>query len=109
MEFQHQNLAQGRWKTLSLAEQLGNVGSEYGRALNWKKKNNGIYFQKAFERMLELLDMTIADTRWHNHRLRELTRLREVVCEELTEDSESKINLNKYFMQFAVLAAMDKS
>jgi hypothetical protein len=27
----HRELAAGRWQTLSLAEQLGNVGSEVGR------------------------------------------------------------------------------
>lgn len=37
-KFSHQNLADGRWFTLTLAQQLGNAGSEVGRALNWQKK-----------------------------------------------------------------------
>lgn len=30
-QFLHQNLARGRWFELSLAQQLGNIGSEVGR------------------------------------------------------------------------------
>lgn len=107
MTIQHQNLANGEWLRLSLAEQLGNVGSEYGRALNWKLKNQPQYFQKAFERMLELLDLTINDIRWQKTGIKELCRLREVACAELLDDKELSGNpesLNKYFLHFAVLA-----
>ena len=31
-QFLHQNLARGRWFELSLVQQLGNIGSEVGRA-----------------------------------------------------------------------------
>lgn len=89
---------------MSLAEQLGNVGSEYERALKWKTKGNREYFEKAFYRMLELLDLTISDKRWQNYRLKELTRLRESVCEELLGNNDSGNNLKKYFLQFAILA-----
>jgi hypothetical protein len=93
-----------KWHKLSLEEQLGNVGSEFGRALNWKQKNQLTYFQKAFDRMLELLDLTIADPRWQNHRLKELCRLRENACLELSEKPQNPEGLNKYFLQFATLA-----
>lgn len=106
MDIQHQSLASGRWQEMSLAEQLANVGSEFGRAVNWRLKNQPNFFEKAFVRMLELLDLTIADQRWHNHRLQELTRLREEVCRELTvEIGNSKTDdLQKYFLQFGILA-----
>ena len=38
------------------------------------------YARRAFERALELLDLTIADVK-HRSRLRELTRLREVLAD----------------------------
>ena len=98
----HNTLADGRWFKLSLAEQLGNIGSEYERAWHWKKQNQPQYFQKAFERMLELLDLTLADQRWHNHRLKELARLREQVCEEFFNTQQS--SMSKYFLYFATLA-----
>ncbi len=100
----HSNLADGKWFAMTLPEQLGNIGSEFERALKWKQKNQPEYFQNAFERMLELLDLTLSDKRWHNHRLQELCRLREVACEELTEKPQNPEGLKKYFLQFAVLA-----
>lgn len=109
MESFHPSLASGRWFTMSLAEQLGNVGSEYERALRWKGKDS-VHFTLAFDRMLELLDLTIADRRWRNHRLKELVRLREVVCEELWGDKEELLdsNLRSYFLYFGILARKDR-
>ncbi len=107
----HQDLAAGRWFTFSLAAQLGNVGSEYERALRWKQRGDKDRFEHAFARMLELLDLTIADQRWKNHRLRELTRLREVVCDELDSDSPEFIHpsdLRDYFLNFGILARSER-
>lgn len=94
---------------MSLAEQLGNVGSEYERALQWKQRGDQNHFEKAFDRMLELLDLTIADERWRNHRLKELVRLREVVCEELLagNGAASDSDLRNYFLYFGLLARRD--
>jgi hypothetical protein len=103
----HPDLAAGRWFTLSLANQLGNVGSEYERARRWKEQGNDARFEPAFARLLELLDLTIADPRWRNHRLKELTRLREVICDELYNEAPEFIHpsdLRKYFLYFGILA-----
>ena len=107
----HPDLAGGRWLTLSLASQLGNVGSEYERALRWKERGDQARFQPAFERLLELLDLTISDPRWRNHRLKELTRLREVICDELyNQASEFRhtSNLREYFLYFGILARSER-
>jgi hypothetical protein len=103
----HPSLAAGRWYTLTLAEQLGNVGSEYERALRAKANDDQSRFEHAFERMLELLDLTIGDARWKNHRLKELTRVREVVCDELWNEKPEYIHRNdlrEYFLYFGILA-----
>jgi hypothetical protein len=34
-DVQHRELAAGRWWELSIAEQLGNIGSEVSRAVRW--------------------------------------------------------------------------
>lgn len=96
---------------MTLPQQLGNVGSEFERALKWKQGNQPQLFESAVSRMLELLDLTIADPRWRNHRLKELTRLREAVCEVLynPSDSGSAPGLQKYFLQFAILARSQTS
>lgn len=104
MNTHHPSLVAGRWQTLSLAEQLGNVGSEVFRAIRWHHKEPAS-FQQAFERALELMDLTIADPRWR--RRRELTRVREVVCDYLVGENTFQADaasLQGYFDQFAVLA-----
>lgn len=103
----HPDLAAGRWFTLSLAAQLGNVGSEYERTRRWKKTGDRGRFEEAFARMLELMDLTIADGRWKNHRLKELTRLREVICDEFYNETPEFVHpsdLRQYFLYFGILA-----
>ena len=74
----HKGLGDGRWFTFSIYEQLGNVGSEFERAARAFERGDYERFEKAFERMLELLDLTVEDPKWRtHHRLRELLRLRE--------------------------------
>ena len=107
----HPDLAAGRWFTLSLASQLGNVGSEYERAVRWKERGDEARFEQAFARMLELLDLTIADPRWKNYRLRELTRLRESACDELdgkTRELPHASSLSSYFLYFGILARNER-
>lgn len=91
---------------MSLAEQLGNVGSEYGRARKWKQLGDA-RFQKAFERFLELLDMTVNDPRLGRPGKREVLRVREESCREFTEHAKEQ-GLEKYFDQFAFLARKER-
>ena len=103
----HSNLANGRWQAMTLAEQLGNIGSEYERALRSKKQAHSVQFDNALARMLELLDLTITDRRWKNHRLKELVRLREAICEELCGDAHRLMaspDFRNYFLYFGILA-----
>lgn len=98
----HKELAGGRWFELSLAEQLGNIGSEVGRAFRAQGKDEE-HFKNATGRALELFDLTLEDSRWRG-RLREIARAREVFCDVITGGHEYKStpeDLNKYFLQFA--------
>lgn len=80
-EYIHKELAKGRWFELSLAEQMGNIGSEVGRVANAQGKNEE-RFQGAVDRALDLFDLTLSDPRWiHQRRLLEITRVREVFCD----------------------------
>lgn len=107
----HRELASGRWHTMTIAEQLGNVGSEYERALSWKERGDTARFEQAFSRLIELLDLTIVDPRWQNHRLKELTRLKEVICDELyneVPEFDHPSDLRQYFLHFGTLARKEK-
>lgn len=98
-----------RWQRLTLAEQLGNVGSEVDRAISWRRRGDPARSGAAFERSLELLDLSIADLRWRaGRRLRELTRARELLCEAfcLNMDLSSLEFLSRYFYHFAHAARL---
>lgn len=106
MSIQHKQLADGRWFSLSFVEQMANIGSEVERALNWKMKNNFLYYQKAFERSLELLDLTLDDSR-NRTRVKELARIRETLVDYfngINEFQSSEDSWKKYFMHFAYAA-----
>ena len=105
MSHQHASLAAGRWQTLPLVEQLANVGSDVARAHRWQGKDPQLC-EKAFVRALELLDLTIADPRWKGRR-KELTRVRELLCDAMLGGNEygsDLASLDRYFYPFAVAA-----
>jgi hypothetical protein len=103
--YRHAEAAAGRWARLTLAEQLANVGSEVGRMVRWRARNAGLA-TGAFERALELLDLTLADPRWRE-RLREIARARELLCDAAAGGGDygtSLEALDRYFLAFAVAA-----
>lgn len=102
--FQHQLLAEGGWSRLSLAEQLGNIGSEVGRVI--RARGDSQRFENAVMRALELFDLTINDPRWRK-RLKEITRARELFCAAISGQNEYKTSLedlDRYFYYFAYAA-----
>lgn len=104
MTTHHKGLASGRWQTLTLAEQMGNIGSEVSRASLKRKKEKE--FQSAVERALELFDLTLADPRWRG-RYREIERAREVFCDATLGGDlykNSLFDLVPYFDEFAIMA-----
>ncbi len=106
MSTQHPELAAGRWKTLSLLEQMANVGSEVERTIAWRSKGREEIAMRAFERALELLDLTLADDR-HRGRRRELARVREGLVDHFCCDNEYQSrdqDWQRYFLRFAVAA-----
>lgn len=102
----HKSLAAGRWFSMSLAEQLGNVGSEVGRAITAQKSGEKQREENAKERAIELFDLTVSDIRW-SARLKELVRGREVLVDWFYGNNiygSSPQNLEKYFYYFAYAA-----
>ncbi len=102
MSYQHKELAAGRWREFSFFEQMANIGSEVGRTINWNKKGNSEYGRQAFERALELLDLTIEDPK-NKSRLRELCRVREILADFFAFDNvyhSTAEQWNNYFYAF---------
>lgn len=93
-----------KWHAMSLAQQLGNVGSDFERALRWKQKGQTQLFDKAASRTLEQLDLTLSDKRWQGLRRQEIARLREETTRSLfTDDDNNPAGLQKYFLSMATL------
>jgi len=104
-DVQHRDLAAGRWWKLSLAEQMGHVGSEVSRAARWTGRHPDIA-RGALDRALELLDLMLADPRHRQApaRLREIARGREVLADFFAGPNEygsSASSLQKYYDAFA--------
>jgi hypothetical protein len=111
MSYHHKELASGRWKELSLAEQMANIGSEVGRAMRWRRKGNTEFAQRAAVRALELLDLSL-DAGHSYSQLKELARVREAVVDYLfgsNEFASSEALWRSYFDHFNYAARVDRT
>ena len=103
MTVYHPGLTNGRWQQMSLLEQMANVGSEVERAFQARGKNNPDRAMKAFERALELFDLTL-ESPANKLRLKEITRTREIFVDAFFGENQfglSEQSLRKYFLEFA--------
>lgn len=104
------NFDDEKWFQLSLSEQMANIGSEVVRAIRWQNKGEKLHQEKALERALELFDLTLSDKRWKN-RAKEISRMREVVCDFFYCDNKYHSNLSSldnYFLHFAISARINR-
>ncbi len=103
----HRTLTPERWKNLSFAEQMSNVGSEVFRAMRWRRTDDKL-FRLSVERALELLDLTIEVSSGTGARLRELTRLREALVDFFLFDNifaSTDRSWETYFGAFDIAAS----
>lgn len=110
MSYQHKDLAAGRWFQLSFVEQMANIGGDVERALNWRAKQNTARCQQAFERSLELIDLTLQGLKSFS-RLKEVARLRETIADYFSGTNQfqcTDASLRKYFSHFARAARIDR-
>lgn len=103
----HPGLTRERWASMTLAEQLGNAGSDVGRAIRAFETGNAARLEANLARALLQLDLTLADPRWAGHRRREIARAREVVCDLLAGDNihgSTPASLERWFLAYAIAA-----
>ena len=109
---QHKGLAESsQWAEMSFAQQMANVSSEVFRAAKWMDIRKQERAELASDRALELLDFTIQSAQQSKRNLKELTRLREVLCDYFYGDNEynsTQESLNKYFHAFELKAAYQR-
>jgi|SRR3989344_8816052 len=107
MSANHKNLSVQRWQNIPFFGQMANIGAEIGRSINWRVKNKEMSLV-AFERGLELLDLTIEDPK-NKVYLKEICRLREVLADYFVFDNtyhSSDQAWNNYFYGFNYATAV---
>jgi len=108
MLMHHKNLDIQKWFGKSLAEQMANIGSEVERTIIWKNKGDDKYSRLAFERALELIDITREDPK-NRKRLREISRVREVLADWYFDNEYKSTDKSwrNYFMAFNYFARIN--
>ncbi len=95
------------WAKLDIFNQMGNIGSEVGRAIKSRRCGKLDRMDNAIDRALDLLDATIENLAGqHSPRLKEVLRAREEFLRLFFDDrfDEDADNIERYFMQFAIAA-----
>jgi len=103
----HKELTAEKWHKLSFFDQMANIEAEIGRTINWKDKDKN-KSDSAFERGLELLDLTIKDSK-NRGKLKELCRVREMAADYFyfaNEYSSTSKSWQDYFYPFSYAAAL---
>jgi hypothetical protein len=110
MTYQHHAMAAGRWSQLSFVEQMANIGSDVERALNWRAKQHAEYSQRAFERALELMELTLTSAQGAPRR-REVARVREALIDYFVGGNlygSTDASWRRYFLAFAYAARRNR-
>lgn len=97
-----------KWAEMDMFNQMGNIGSEVGRALRAKRQGKKDRSQAAFYRGLDLIDATAQ--LWASQKrtgLRELLYARDQFAESVTTSNVDE-TLESYFMQFAIAARINR-
>ena len=100
----HKTLSREKWQSMGLNAQLANIGSEVGRIIHWQKARDRAQTDRALERALELIDLTLEDKRWRT-RWSEIARLREALCDSFAGERTFEIppeSWEEYFLAFAL-------
>jgi len=106
MNVYHKELAAGRWRTFPFLLQMANIGSEVERALKSQAVGDDARSRPAYERALELLDLT-ARCAQRPSQIRELRRAREALADFFDGHNEmqsSAVDWQKYFDAFTYAA-----
>jgi len=100
-----------RWAELTFIEQLGNIGSEVGRAINARRNSKPDREARAIDRAIDLFSATVETnigTRYA-YRLKEVLRARDEFLRLFFDGTfeEDADNIERYFMYFANLARLE--
>lgn len=97
-----------RWAQLSFCEQMGNIGSEVGRAIIAHRNGNTVRESRAVDRAIDLFSATaeVLIGTEYSYRLKEVFRARDEFLRLFYDNTfeQDAENIERYFMNFAFLA-----
>ena len=102
-------ISRERWAQLSIFEQMGNIGSEVGRAIKAQRSGKADRASKAIDRALDLFDATTEVlVSKKSPRTKEVLRARNEFLRLFYDGTfeADAANLERYFMQFATAARL---
>ena len=101
-----------KWAKMSIFDQMGNISSEVGRAINAKQLNNKESMNNAVIRALDLFDATIHELiSIKSIKSKEVLRSKDQFLSIINEESPSPDDLNsldRYFTQYAIAARLKR-
>ncbi|MFZ1323750.1 MAG: hypothetical protein WAQ57_01150 [Candidatus Saccharimonadales bacterium] len=95
------------WANQSVFWQMGNIGSEVGRALAAKRQGKEERMQSAFYRGMDLMNATVEAWTAKGKSPYELLIAREQFAKSILTDDEDE-KLEQYFMDFAIAERLQK-
>jgi hypothetical protein len=108
----HADLMPEQWFAYSFMMQLANVGSDVSRAIRWKNEGDIQSSEAAFQRALELLNLTILDPKNKGPKLKELCRAKELLISyfmfNVNECDFTDESWQAYFFAFSYAAALER-
>ena len=95
-----------KWAKMNIFEQMGNIGSEVGRAIAAKKRDDTTGRDGAINRAIDLFDATAENlAQQKSPRLKEVLRARDQFLSLFFADNFADAEaIENYFMQFALAA-----
>ena len=95
-----------RWRSFSIAEQFGHIGSEIGRARTWEEKVVPSSQEQALIRALYLTDLTIASHKNDLSSSKEIRLFKAVLSDIQAQTKQYSVTLKEleqYCLQMAQL------
>jgi hypothetical protein len=96
---------------MSICEQMSKIGSAVEEALNWRAEGDPVLSQKAFDRAIGLVDLTI-ESLSDTYRVKEIIILRKALIDYfqgMNEFNSTDASWRKYFGHFNYAARKQKA
>jgi hypothetical protein len=101
-----------KWAKMSIFDQMGNISSEVGRAINAKKNNNTVDMENAVIRTLDLFNATIDNLiKTKSIKSKEVIRSKDqflTIVNKQKPTSQELNSLERYFTQFAIASRLNR-